>query len=263
MTQARSRLVAGPGTLTAGAALFLATVAAWLFLFRDAAMPMPRAIPSLAEAAVFTAQWGVMMAAMMLPSAAPMILLYGTVRRRLSAAGEQAIPVALFAGVYLIAWLLLGLPVYAGYVSAARLSAQSDSFAAITPFIVAGSLVLAGLYQLSNAKRVCLRYCEAPLPFLMRRWRAGYAATFRIAVDHAAWCVGCCWALMVILVVAGAMSMPWVLAIASAVFVEKVLPGGWHTARIIGIGLVLLGITVALRPELAHTLSMPTPMPMR
>lgn len=249
MTRTRFAEVYGPGTLMAGAVLFLVTALSWLLVVRSsAAMVMPHATPSLFEAALFTAQWGVMMTAMMLPSAAPMILLYGKVARSLTAR-ERAIPVTVFAAVYVCVWLLLGLPVYAGYVAVARVAMP-----AVTAYGAAAALVLAGAYQLSAGKRACLQHCEAPLSFLMRRWRSGYPATFRLALDHALYCVGCCWALMLILVVVGAMSLPWVLTIALLVFAEKVLPQGWRTARVIGVALIVAGVLVALRPESARVL---------
>lgn len=209
-------------------------------------MAMAEASPSAAGAFAFTLQWGVMMTAMMLPSAMPMILLYRTVSLQLSTQEVRAIPVLAFAAVYLFMWLLTGLPVY--LMSVALLDVQ------VLPYFVANTLIIAGIYQLTPLKRACLRACESPLGFLMRRWRGGYLATFKIAVQHAAFCIGCCWALMVILVAAGAMSLPWVLGITLLVFAEKVLPHGWRTAQVIGIALILLGIAVAVRPELSMLL---------
>jgi predicted metal-binding membrane protein len=209
------------------------------------------AAPSLAEGAAFTAQWGVMMVAMMLPSAAPMILLYRTVSRRLTGEGDRSIPAGLFAAVYLGLWLLFGVPVYGAYVAVGSLATRSQLFESALPYAVAAVLLAGGAYQFTTAKRVCLRYCEAPLGFLMRRWRGGYVPTLRLAVDHAVYCIGCCWALMTILVVAGAMSMAWVLAIATVVFAEKVLPHGWRTARWVGVSLIVLGFVVAIHPRLA------------
>jgi predicted metal-binding membrane protein len=246
-----------PATVVLGAALVAVAAMAWLLVLRmAAAMPMgePGASPSLAEGTAFTAQWGVMMAAMMLPSAAPMIMLYAMVSKRLSAETDRSIPVALFAAVYLFLWLLCGVPVYGAYGALGSLAVRWGSFDAAMPYAVAAVLIVAGIYQLTEAKRVCLRYCESPLAFLMRRWRSGYAATLRLAVDHAAYCIGCCWALMVILVAAGAMSISWVLAIAIVVFAEKVLPRGWRTARFVGVGLMALGLAVAIHPDLAGTM---------
>ncbi len=250
-------MVASPATLVVGTALLAVAASAGLLVVRAGTwmtMPEPGASPSLAEGVAFTVRWGVMMAAMMLPSAAPMIMLYRTVSRRLSTERDRSIPVALFTAVYLFLWLLFGAPVYGAYVAVASLAARWPSFAAAMPYAVAGVLTAAGVYQLTEAKRVCLRYCESPLGFLMRRWRSGYTATLRLAVEHASYCIGCCWGLMAILVAAGAMSSSWVLAIAIVVFAEKVLPHGWRTARLVGVALIALGLAVALRPELAGTM---------
>ena len=236
-----------------GVLLFALTAAAWVgVLAPDDGMEMHGAMGlSLTAALTFTLQWGVMMTAMMLPSAAPMILLYAGARRRSAAAGGRAIRAEMFALTYLAAWTLTGIPVYAGYVAAGRLAAASAAFNEAMPYMIAGTLLAAGIYQLTPAKHACLRACESPVDFLMRRWRGGYAATFSLAASHAAYCVGCCWALMVVLVVAGAMSLPWVLLIALVTFAEKVLPAGGRTARIVGVALIVTAIAVALRPELA------------
>jgi predicted metal-binding membrane protein len=246
--------VAWPGaaSLVLGAALL-----AWVVMLRQmSAMDMsaPGGAPSLGDAASFTGQWGVMMAAMMLPGAAPMILLYRTVSRRLSGDGDRVLPAPLFAVVYLLLWLAAGVPVYGGYVVVGWLVGRWPSFHVAWPYAVAAVLTAAGAYQFTAAKRACLRHCESPLDFLMRRWRSGYAATLGLAVRHGAYCIGCCWGLMAILVAAGAMGLPWVAVITLVVLAEKVLPlDGW-TARAVGAGLLLLALAVALRPELAGTL---------
>lgn len=237
--------------------LVAATVLAWLGVLRaDSSMEMSRGAMGFSPGAMaaFTAQWGVMMAAMMLPSAAPMILLYRNASRRGMQAAGRVIPAEVFALTYLFAWLLTGIPVYAASVAVEQLAARSAFFAAAVPYGIAGSLIAAGAYQLSPVKHACLRECESPVNFLMRRWRVGYAATLRLAAAHAAYCIGCCWALMLILVVAGAMSLPWVLAIALVVFAEKVLPAGGRTARLVGVLLIVGGVAVALKPELAAVL---------
>ncbi len=220
-------------------------------------MPTTRAV--LSEATRYTLQWGVMMAAMMLPSAAPMILLYRTVSTRLTARGDVAIPTWMFAAVYLLAWLLPGIPLYFLHVAFNAGRAHYAVLDAATPYLVAVTLAAAGAYQFSSVKRACLRQCESPLGFLMRRWKSGYGATLRIALAHAGYCIGCCWGLMAILVVAGAMSLPWVLAIALVVLAEKMLPHGGRTARVIGALLIALGISVAARPDFAARMSGMTP----
>lgn len=200
----------------------------------------------LMEALSFVAMWGVMMVAMMLPSAMPMILLYRTVGRRLGGSTAM-LPVVMFAAVYLLIWAMIGIPVYALQRVAAHMQLRS-------PYIIAACLAAAGAYQFSSLKRACLRNCESPLNFLMRRWKAGYSSTLSIAVRHASYCVGCCWALMMILIVAGAMSLPWVIAIALIVAAEKVLPYSRITTKVVGGVLLLLAIAVGIKPELANLL---------
>ncbi len=247
----------GGGRGIALSALLLATTAfAWLSVMQSAtAMHMPWMEPLSGTALIaFTLEWGVMMTAMMLPSAAPMILLYGMTSRRSGTPGERVIPAEVFAMTYLVLWLLTGVPVYLAWVGIGEMSARSMTFAAAIPYAIAGTLFAAGVYQLSPAKHACLRQCEAPVDFLVRRWRSGYLASLRLAATHAGYCIGCCWALMLLLVVAGAMSLPWVLAIALLVFAEKVLPGGERTARITGWILVAAALAIAIRPELAGSL---------
>jgi len=244
------------GTLLTGSALLILSAWAWISTWQSAdAMSMGSADASLAtQAAAYTLRWGVMMTAMMLPSAAPMILLYRTVALSLSGSDERAIPSPLFAAVYLAVWTIIGLLVFAASVAVERVAAGSAAAQRAFPFAVAAVLATAGLYQFSALKHACLQQCESPLTFLMARWRASYRATLGLALRHAAYCLGCCWALMLILVAAGAMSMPWVLLISLLVFAEKVLPDGQRTAAVIGMLLALLAAAVVVRPELAETI---------
>ena len=244
----------GGGRGIALSLLLLATTTfAWLGVIQPStAMQMPQMKPlSLPVGLAFTLQWGVMMTAMMLPSAAPMILLYGKAARRPGNSSERVIPPQVFAMTYVVMWVLTGVPVYLAWVAIGEIAAHSTTFAAAVPYAIAGTLLATGIYQLSPLKHACLRQCQSPADFLMRRWRSGYAASLELAATHAAYCIGCCWALMVLLVVAGAMSLPWVLGIALLVFAEKVLPGGERTARITGVLLIVAALAVVVRPDLA------------
>ena len=212
----------------------------------------------LTDGVAFLGAWGVMMTAMMLPSATPMIALYGGVRRKAAPTDQKGIPTMLFALVYLAVWLAFGIPVYAASVIIEVAANSTPAVANLLPYALAFVLLLAGAYQFSSLKRVCLRVCQSPLGFLMGHWRNGYLGTLKMAWEHAAYCVGCCWGLMVVLVTAGAMALPWVLLIAVLVFVEKILPHGEWTARIIGGALILLGLLVAIQPHLAMVLRGPS-----
>ena len=185
-----------------------------------------------------------MMAAMMLPSAAPLVLLY----RAAGADGRVANTVPLVAG-YLVAWAVFGAFVYATQQALGAVVLASPTLADASPYAVAGILAIAGVYQFTPLKLACLRECRSPLDFLMHRWRgAGAFDALRLGVEHGAYCVGCCWGLMAVLMVAGSMSLIWVVFIALVVFVEKLMPFGERGAQFTGAGLGLLAALVALHP---------------
>ncbi|HEU4371161.1 MAG TPA: DUF2182 domain-containing protein [Methylomirabilota bacterium] len=196
----------------------------------------------------YVAAWGVMMAAMMLPSALPMIGLYAVTQRSAAGAGARVMPVALFTLVYLGLWAASGIPIYLASVALSALDARPRAW------VVAALLVVAGAFQLSPLKRGCLRRCRSPLGFFLGRWRGGWRGGLALGWAHAIYCLGCCWALMVVLVAAGAMGLAWVLLVAAVVAAEKLLPRGEWIAWATGVVLVLLGAAVALVPDLAASL---------
>src|SRR5213594_3947113 len=198
-------------------------------------------------ASVLTAALLLMMAAMMLPSALPMIGLYAATQRNASP-GRRVVSVALFTAIYLGLWALTGVPIYLGSVALRAVTSKALAY------VSAGVLIVAGIFQVSPLKQVCLRHCRSPLGFLFGHWREGWQGGLAMGWAHALYCLGCCWALMVVLVVAGAMGLAWVLLISSTVAAEKLLPGGRWIARGVGVALVLLGLAVAIRPDVAMAL---------
>jgi predicted metal-binding membrane protein len=250
-------LVRDRTTVLTSAILLLVAAVAWVFVVlssvhgEDMAMAMPM---SISAGLVFTACWAVMMTAMMLPSALPMIALYGAMQRGVVAPGTRGVPVAAFTLMYLGLWAATGLPVYFAHTLLAGLAGSTLAYA------IAVILVAAGVYQLSPLKQVCLHVCRSPLGFLLGHWRAGRRGSVALGWSHALYCLGCCWALMLVLVAAGAMGLPWVLLITAVVAAEKLTWGGEWIARITGSALVLLGMTVALRPDLVTALRSGHPM---
>ena len=204
--------------------------------------------PTFVDALAFVAAWAVMMAAMMLPSALPMIGLYAAMQRTETSAVPRTAPVALFTLIYLGLWALTGVPMYVASVAFSAIASDARAYG------VAAVLVVAGVFQLSPLKRVCLRRCRSPLGFLLGHWQAGWRGSLALGWSHATYCLGCCWALMVVLVAAGAMGLLWVLLVAAVVAAEKVLPGGEWIARATGIALLVLGVAIVARPGLAMTL---------
>jgi len=208
-------------------------------------MPMPITV---VDGLAFVVSWAVMMTAMMLPSTLPMITLYGAIQRRAVGATATGVPVAVFTLVYLGLWAATGVPVYFAHSLLMTLAAPVFAYG------VAVTLLAAGVFQLSPLKQVCLRACRSPLGFLLGHWRAGLKGSLALGWSHAVYCLGCCWALMLVLVAAGAMGLVWVLLIAALVAAEKLLPGGPWIARAVGGALLLLAVTVAVRPDLVMAL---------
>jgi predicted metal-binding membrane protein len=209
----------------AGAGLVLVTAAAWIFVIATSGDDMDM-MPS---AGAYIGSWTLMMAAMMLPSVAPFALLYAR------GASTTAAPGLLALG-YLGVWALVGIPAYA----------LDRALGMDHPTATAVVLITAGLYQLSPLKQACLSGCRSPVGFLVRHWRPGLGGAFRLGAHHGAYCLGCCIALMAVLVVAGGMGLVWVAAIALVVAAEKLLPHGPLLGKIGGVGLIAAGIVVAL-----------------
>jgi predicted metal-binding membrane protein len=238
-------------TVLTSVVLLVVAAAAWVSVIRaslrgdDMMMTMPMPVTA---ADGLVAGWAVMMTAMMLPSALPMISLYGAVQRGAGGAPRPGLPVAGFTAVYVLLWAASGLPVYLAHTFLMRLPGSAFAYG------VAAILVAAGAFQLSPLKQVCLRACRSPLGFLLGHWRAGRRGSLALGCSHALYCLGCCWALMLVLVAAGAMGLRWVLLITAVVAAEKLLPGGEWFARAAGGALLLLGVAVALRPDLVTVL---------
>ena len=192
------------------------------------------------------AMWAVMMAAMMLPSASPMLLLYGVVARR-SRQPRAARQIYALAAGYLMVWTLFSL-------GATTLQRALVALLLVSPMMeitkaAAGAtlLLVAGLYQLTPLKRACLRKCQSPLGFLVSRWRSGFSGAFMMGLEHGAYCVGCCWALMLLLFAGGVMNLTVIAALTALVAFEKLAPFGMYGAWISGVLLMATGLWVLLR----------------
>jgi predicted metal-binding membrane protein len=246
-----------------GTALAVLIVAAWLYLLHLAAemskMPMPdmpsmpgMAMPAMhawgwVEVEALVVMWAVMMVAMMMPSAAPMILMFATINRRRREHQVPFVPTATFLAGYLLVWT--------GFSAVAALAQWGLHAAALrSPMIVStspllGGLVLlaAGVFQWTPLKKTCLIKCRSPMSFIMTRWREGSRGALIMGLEHGAYCLGCCWLLMALLFVAGVMNLLWVAAIAAFVLAEKVVPRGDLVGRLAGIALFAAGVLLVAR----------------
>jgi predicted metal-binding membrane protein len=198
-----------------------------------------------AHTALLFAMWAAMMAGMMLPSAAPTLLVYGMVARRDDAAGAP-LRVHLFAAGYLVVWTAFSAVATVAqriFTSAGVLSPMMEIAVPRGAGVV---LIVAGLYQLTPLKRACLSACQSPAAFLVSHWRAGRSGAFRMGVVHGWYCVGCCWALMLLLFAGGVMNLAVIVGLTVFLLGEKLLPAAAQSGRISGSLLVASGLYVAL-----------------
>jgi predicted metal-binding membrane protein len=258
MSQATTDALARRERVVIASALAVLVVAAWAYLVHlrhdmaDMDMAMSITMPDMhpwswAEFASLVVMWVVMMVAMMLPAAAPMVLTFATLRRRRLAEGRPSVPTAIFVLGYLAVWALYSLVAATAQVGLHASALLSPAMAAANPLFAGGLLIAAGAFQWTPLKRACLVACRSPLSFLMSRWREGRRGALAMGVRHGLYCLGCCWALMALLFVAGVMNLLWIAALAVTVLLEKVMPGGELVGRVVGVACVVAGVFLIVR----------------
>jgi predicted metal-binding membrane protein len=240
-----------------GAGLLALTLLSWLYLalLADsmdamdgagsgaafmALMPMGRWAP--AEFALCFAMWLVMMIAMMVPSAAPMLLAFLSFSRS-RAGGEQAGQrFAAFLLGYLLVWAAFSAVATGAQWALREASLVTDLMASASSRLNGVLLIGAGLYQFAAAKQVCLARCRSPLAFVLMEWRAGSRGALVMGLRHGGFCVGCCWGLMALLFVGGVMNLLWIAVLSAVVLAEKLLPFGAMPSKIAGAAMVACGL---------------------
>jgi predicted metal-binding membrane protein len=197
------------------------------------------------SATAFLAMWTLMMTAMMLPAVSPVASLYSqTIRTR------RATRVPIFVGGYLLAWAAAGIPAYAALRLVDHFAGVSDAAMRAVAVVV---LVAAGAYQLTPLKTRCLRHCRSPLAQLLHFGNIkGRGRDLKVALHHAAYCLGCCWALMLLFVAFGVMSVWAMVGLAVVIFAEKLARHGDAFARSIGVACLVLSALVTVSPTIAH-----------
>ncbi|MDF1774385.1 MAG: DUF2182 domain-containing protein [Rhizobiaceae bacterium] len=186
--------------------------------------------------------WAIMMAAMMLPTAAPMIHAYARMQAADRLHGAGWLPVFMFSGGYVLAWSGFSLAATVLQAGLTNLAYMSPMMMKATGPLAAGILVVAGLYQFSPLKQACLHQCRTPIAFLMTQWREGIWGALAMGWRHGLFCVGCCWALMGLLFVVGVMNPAWIIAITIYVLAEKILPGSEKLSKFVGALMVGAGL---------------------
>ena len=248
--------------------LIFITILSWCWLLNGAGMGMsvtamtawsfPPPIPpsmshdwSLQYAIVMFLMWWIMMIAMMTPSAAPLILLYGHAYRHEQRLGRlhTAVTPTLFLAVgYLLAWMgfsILAAGLQWGLERAGLVHAML--MWSMSPVLSASLLVAAGVYQFTPLKKVCLEHCRSPAHFIAENFKPGKAGALRLGLKHGYFCLGCCWFLMGLLFVGGVMNLLWIAGLAILVLLEKIRPQGQRIARVAGVVMIIAGIWIFVR----------------
>ena len=238
----QSRWAAGVLALGAVAWAFLV----WLVVNMDhplAELTMPDSSRwSAANLLAIWSMWAVMMAAMMLPSSLPMILTFVHLAGK---QGEGARGRA-FVWAYLLIWFAFSVAATAAQWTLQAMGWVDPMIVSASPLLTALLLVIAGVYQWSPLKRVCLAHCRTPFAFLLGEWRGGTGGAFVMGLRHGLFCLGCCWALMALLFVGGVMNLAWIAALSVAVAIEKLASLGERLGAALGLVLVAIGLVKLL-----------------
>jgi predicted metal-binding membrane protein len=238
------------GTSLAGVAILT-----WLYLLRMggemAEMEMHAAMGmqewGAVEVLLLIVMWVVMMVAMMLPTAAPMILMFATIHRRRFPQRQALTRTGIFLLGYVLVWGAFSTVAALAQWGLHRAALLSPGMVSTSPYLGGLLLIAAGVFQWTPLKRTCLANCRSPLSFIMTAWREGSRGALVMGLRHGAYCVGCCWVLMSLLFVAGVMNFAWIAAIAAFVLLEKVVPGGERVGRIAGACLIVAGVVLLTR----------------
>jgi predicted metal-binding membrane protein len=231
--------------------------AGWVVVLTEARQPMEMdqelmAVPDLTMGrswGLFYSMWVAMMVAMMFPAAAPMVLMYARMQR------GKPDSIVLFVGSYLALWVAFGALAF-GLSVLVEVQASRSEWLGMNWARAGGLLILlAGLYQLTPLKDMCLRHCRTPLFFVMSHWRDGRVGALRMGLTHGLFCMGCCWMLFLVLVPLGVMNVAAMIAVTIVVFAEKLMPWGRGFGRVASAALIVYGGLVILRPGLLPTVT--------
>jgi predicted metal-binding membrane protein len=235
------------------AALLVCAAASWLLTAQQAASMAGMGGMAMLGAGLFLVTWVLMMVAMMFPTIAPMVLTHASIVR---SRGEGAWPTVAFVFGYLVIWTAAGLvPLTIIQLLASPFAAPINGW---LPRIGGAIVVVAGLYQFTRLKNVCLKACRSPVGFVLTHdFGRGSPGAARAGASHGLYCLGCCWALMSVLAVIGLMNLAWMAVFAVLFFLEKTWRHGALLSRVSGVACVALGVAVISQPDILHLLGGP------
>jgi len=233
------------------------TALSWLYLVQmDMAMPhghghmghmiMPGMTPGQAQQLITAAvMWSIMMVAMMLPTALPAVMVFDGLSRRRTRHDRPVVSTAFFIAGYLAVWTGYSVVTAAGQVALSHAALLTPMLKSTSQALSVAILLAAGAFQFTALKEMCVTQCRTPFAFFLAEWRDGSRGAFVLGLKHGSYCVGCCWALMAVMFVVGAMNLLWMAALTLLMLMEKVAPAHWRISQATGVVLLLSGLTLA------------------
>jgi predicted metal-binding membrane protein len=233
------------------ALLIAAPASSWFAMMQAFCRPLPGAAWSVSAAAVTASMWGAMTLAMMLPSASPMILTYAEIAETAARKSERIVSPLVIAAGYASVWFVFSLLATAMQIGLTR-AALLDTGITSASGILAGAIFIgAGVYQFSALKHACLTHCRNPFPFFFTNWATTRGGVFRLGVKQGLYCLGCCWAMMLVMFAVGVMNVAWMAGLAAVMTIEK-LQTGRRFAYSVGVALIVVGTGIAVSAFAAH-----------
>ena len=245
--------------------LIATSVIAWIASIDSPDMMVAMNTYNPLSISLFTASWTAGMAAMMFPAITPMVLMYNrlvtnkknsrgnyssvTIQEekedKATSSSFPSLRIILFVGSYLLVWALTGIALLLGWSAVMNSTIMTTGNTVFIQYLYGPLLIIAGAYQFTPLKRICIGYCESPMSFFMRRWRDGISGAFKMGVYHGIYCLGCCWAYFLLMVALGWMNLLWMGLFAGIIFGEKMWSRGIWVARAAGVGLAITGVLIA------------------
>ncbi len=236
------------------ALLFGAATVSWTALLRQQSGMAMASTPTMGMSApLFLAVWVVMMIAMMFPTAAPMILTFHRIQAGKRVRSDSFVSTWVFVLGYLLVWTAAGVVAYGGALAAEAIAARAHVHSETAARVGGVLLALAGIYQLSPLKDVCLAQCRSPITFVLTAWRDGIGGALRMGLEHGGACLGCCWLLFLILFPLGMMNVAAMAVVTLLIFAEKALARGRGIASWAGVALIVYGLSVLVVPRTLPT----------
>ena len=227
------------------ALLIAAPASSWFATVQALCRTLPEGAWSFSAAAVTASMWSAMTLAMMLPSASPMILTYAEIAETAARKSERIVSPLVIAAGYASVWLVFSLLATVIQIVLTRAALLNTGITSASGILAGAIFIGAGIYQFSALKHACLTHCQNPFPFFFTNWATTPGGVFRLGVEQGLYCLGCCWAMMMVMFAVGAMNVAWMAGLAAVMTIEKLLTGR-RFAHGFGVALIVVGTGIAV-----------------